>query len=290
MKPPPFHYTDPETVEEALAILASEPDDTFVLAGGQSLIPMLNLRLARPGRLLDVNRLSELAHIDEREATLRIGALTRQRALERSPVVRARAPLLAEALTHVGHAAIRVRGTLGGSLAHADPAAELPVACLALGAVAQVRSATRGTRRIPARELFISHFTTSLEADELLCAIEVDADPPGAGSAFVEFARRHGDFALGGAAARVILNGDGSCARADLALLGAAPTPVLATDAAALLIGREIDDEAALTAARAAVLDSSPSGDRHASAEYRRRVIATTVERALRVAARRARP
>lgn len=289
MKPPRFDYDDPETVEEALAILASEPDDTFVLAGGQSLIPMLNLRLARPGRLVDVNRLAELGHIDERDGTLCIGALTRQRALERSPVVATRAPLLAEAVAHVGHSAIRVRGTVGGSLAHADPAAELPVACLALDAIAHVRSATRGTRRIPAGELFVSHFTTALEPDELLCAVEVPADPPGAGSAFVEFARRHGDFALGGAAARVSLNHDGSCARADLALLGAAPTPVRATDAAALLIGRPIDDEAAHEAARAAVLDAALPEDRHASAAYRRRVIATTVERALRVAERRAR-
>ncbi len=289
MKPPPFQYEDPETLDDVLSILASGRDDPLVLAGGQSLIPMLNLRLARPGRLVDVNRVSELDHVDERDGTLHIGALTRQRALERSPLVAARAPLLAKAIAHVGHPAIRVRGTIGGSLAHADPAAEVPVACVALDAVAVVRSAGRGTRRIPARELFLTHFTTALEPDELLCEIEVPADPPRAGSAFVEFARRHGDFALGGAAARVTLAADGSCAGVDLALLGAAPTPMLASDAAARLVGRVIDDDAAAAAARAAVTDASPPDDRHASAEYRRRVIATTVERALRLAAGRAR-
>jgi CO/xanthine dehydrogenase FAD-binding subunit len=290
VKPPPFHYDDPETVDEALAILASGRDDPLVLAGGQTLIPMLNLRLARPGRLVDINRLAELDHIHERDGTLHIGALTRQRAVERSPVVAARAPLLAEAVAHIGHPAIRVRGTIGGSLAHADAAAELPVACLALDAVAHARSAARGPRQIAARELFVTHFTTALEPDELLCEIEVPVDPPGAGWAFVEFARRHGDFALGGAAARVTLNHDGSCAHADLALLGAAPTPVLASDAAALLVGRPIDDETTAAAARAAVRDVSPRDDMRASAEYRRRVIATTVERALTLAARRARP
>src|SRR5262249_25027288 len=165
-----------------------EPDDTFVLAGGQSLIPMLNLRLARPARLVDVNRLTELDHIGERDDALRIGALTRQRAVERSALVAARAPMLAEAISHVGHTAIRVRRTVGGSLGRADPAAEVPVACVALGAVVHVRSAARGTRAIPARELFLTHFTTRLEPDELLFAIEVPGDPPGAGSAFVEFA------------------------------------------------------------------------------------------------------
>ncbi len=289
MKPPPFRYDDPETVEEALAILAAEPDEAFVLAGGQTLIPMLNLRLARPGRLVDINRLAELDHIHEGHGVLRLGALTRQRTLERSPAVAAQAPLLAEAVAHIGHPAIRVRGTIGGSLAHADAAAELPVACVAVDAIVHVRSAARGTRRIAARELFVTHFTTSLAPDELLCEIEVPAYPPGAGSAFVEFARRHGDFALGGAAARVTLEADGSCASADLALLGAAPTPLLATDAAAVLIGRPIDDEAAAAAARAAVRNSSPPHDMHASAEYRRRVIATTVQRALILAASRAR-
>lgn len=290
MKPAPFHYDDPETIEEALAILDSEPDDTFVLAGGQSLIPMLNLRLARPARLVDINRVVELDHIHERDGALYIGALTRQRALERSPLVAARTPMLAEAISHVGHTAIRTRGTIGGSLAHADPAAELPVACVALGAVVHVRSAARGSRAIPARELFLTHFTTALEPDELLCTVEVPGDPPGGGSAFVELARRHGDFALGGAAARVTLATDGSCTHVDLALLGAAPTPVLATEAAALLIGRPLDEQAAVAAARAATADVAPPADSETAAGYRRRVIATTVERALRLAASRARP
>ena len=290
MKPPPFQYDDPETVDEALAILAPDSDDTLVLAGGQSLIPMLNLRLARPDRLVDINRLASLDHIDERDGALRIGALTRQRAVERSSVVAARTPLLAEAIAHVGHPPIRVRGTVGGSLAHADPAAELPVACLVLDAVVHVCSAARGMRPIRARELFVSHFTTALERDELLCVLEVPTDPPGAGSAFVEFGRRHGDFALGGAAARATVASDGSCLSADLALLGAASTPVLAADAAALLVGRPIDDQAVAEAARTAILDTSPPDDMHASAEYRRRIIAKTVQRALQLAALRARP
>ena len=281
MKPPPFQYEDPETVEEALRCLASGDDDPLVLAGGQSLIPLLNLRLARPERLVDINRVAELDHIAEPDGAVRIGALTRQRVLERSPAVARRAPLLAEAIAHIGHPAIRARGTIGGSLAHADPAAELPVACVALGASVHVRSAVRGPRRIPARELFLTHMTTALEPDELLCEIEIPGDPPGAGSAFVEFARRHGDFALGGAAARLALTPSGECTHVDLALLGAAPTPVLASDAAAALIGRRVDEAGAQAAARIAV---SPFTD-----SYRRQVIATMARRALLLAAARAR-
>jgi CO/xanthine dehydrogenase FAD-binding subunit len=290
LKPPPFQYEDPETVDDALRCLASGDDDPLVLAGGQSLIPLLNLRLARPERLVDINRVAELDHIVESEGAVRIGALTRQRALERSPLVARRAPLLAEAIAHIGHPPIRARGTVGGSLAHADPAAELPVACVALDAIVHVRSTRRAPRRIPARELFVTHMTTALEPDELLCEIEVPGDPPGSGSAFVEFARRHGDFALGGAAARVALTPSGECTRVDLALLGAAPTPVLASGAAGLLVGRVINASAAEEAARAAVLDASPTSDGHGSSEYRQRVIATTVRRALLLAADRARP
>jgi CO/xanthine dehydrogenase FAD-binding subunit len=248
MKPAPFAYAPAPSLAGALELLDNE--DAVALAGGQSLIPLLNFRLARPDVLVDLNPLSELDYLDVSGGGLRIGALTRQATLQRSAAVADRWPLLTEAVSHVGHAAIRSRGTVGGSAAHADPAAELPVALTALDSRFHVRSRA-GERTLSAPELFRGPMTTALRTGELLVEIEVPAVAPGARMAFLEHARTHGDFALAGAAV-VLVPGE----RAAIALLGAASVPVRA-DAAerALLDGAD--------AAEVAVLAAAGVGDDH---------------------------
>ena len=244
MKPAPFDYAAPASVDEALALLGGERE-AKALAGGQSLVPMLNFRLARPELLVDLNPLArELGGITVRaDGALRIGALTRHAGLERSAEVAAGWPLLIDAITAVGHAAIRTRGTVGGSVAHADPNAELPVVFSALNAEFTARSA-RGERTIAADAFFLGPLTTALGEDELLTAITVPPLESGTGSAFCEYARTHGDFAIAGAA--VVVPGETGGAPA-IALLGAGPVPVRALDAEALL--RAGADDAAVSAA-----------------------------------------
>jgi CO/xanthine dehydrogenase FAD-binding subunit len=222
MKPAPFAYEAPHTLDQALGSLG---DDARVLAGGQSLVPMMNFRIARPERLVDLNRIEALSYLRLDGGALRLGAMTRQATLERSELVAREWPLLSQAVRFVGHPQIRSRGTVGGSVAHADPAAELPVALSALGARFHVHSA-HGVRTLGADELFVFHLTTALEPDELLVEIEVPPLPAGARTAFAEHARTHGDFATAGAAV-VVVPGE-SCT---IALLGAAPTPMRATEA-----------------------------------------------------------
>jgi len=287
VKPPLFEYHDPGSVDEALALLAEHGDEAKVLAGGQSLVPLLNFRLARPERLVDVNGLSELAYLRTDDGVLRIGALTRHAALERSEEAATRVPLLGEAVALVGHVQIRNRGTVGGSVAHADPAAELPVAFSALDARYRVRS-TRGERVVGSDEMFITHLTTSLEPDELLTEIEVPVPPARTGFAFVEFARRHGDFALGGAAVLVTLDDAGVCTRARIALLAAAPTPVRARETEEWLTGVRLDPPAMGEAAARAVAGIHPTSDIHGGTEYRRALVEALVRRALAQATERA--
>jgi CO/xanthine dehydrogenase FAD-binding subunit len=240
VKPAPFDYSAPETLDEALALLH---EDSRPLAGGQSLVPLLNFRLARPERLVDLGGVRELDYLRSDDGVLRIGAMTRQAILERSPVVAESWPLLARAVRLVGHPQIRSRGTVGGSVAHADPAAELPAALLALDARMHVRS-TRGTRSIHSGEFFVGPLTTSLEPDELLTEIEVPAVPAHARAAFAEEARTHGDFATAGAAV-VLAPGE----HAAVALLGAGPVPLRAGQAErALVAGGGAADSAALAA------------------------------------------
>jgi CO/xanthine dehydrogenase FAD-binding subunit len=241
VKPAPVEYVAPRSVGEALGALH---EDAKALAGGQSLVPLLNFRLARPARLVDLNGIDALAYLRRSEGTLRIGALTRQSVLERSGLVRDRWPLLAQAVGHVAHPAVRNRGTVGGSAAHADPAAELPVALAALGARFHLQS-PRGRRTLDAEALFQAPLMTAIEADELLVEIEVPPLPSGARTAFHEYARTHGDFALAGAA--VVRAGREHAA---IALLGAGPTPVRADDAEhALCHGATAAEAAQLAAA-----------------------------------------
>lgn len=240
MKPAPFDYCAPETLDEALALL---DEDSRPLAGGQSLVPLLNFRLARPERLVDLGSVRELDYLRRGDGVLQIGAMTRQATLERSRLVAEHWPLLARAVRLVGHPQIRNRGTVGGSVAHADPAAELPAALLALDARLHARS-TRGARAVEAREFFIGPLTTVLEPDELLTEIEVPPPPRRATAAFVEEARTHGDFATAGAA--VVL----APGHAAVALLGAGPVPGRAPEAEQALVAGAAATEAAALAAR----------------------------------------
>ena len=260
MKPPPFEYQAPASVEEALGLLGP---DSAVLAGGQSLVPLLNLRLARPELVVDLNGVAELDYIRADDGVLRIGAMTRQAALERSELVRERWPLLHKAVRFVGHAQIRTRGTVGGSVAHADPAAELPVALAALGARFLLRS-PRGKRALGTGELFVGPLSTSREPDELLVEIEVPEQPAGAGAGFSEHARTHGDFATAGAAAVVV---PGS--HAGIALLGAGPVPARAVASEEALVGGGSASEAADLAVR------------HVEGEHRRALCGELARRAI---------
>jgi len=267
VKPAPFHYVAPRSLDAALGALAGA-EDAKALAGGQSLVPLLNFRLARPERIVDLNTVEELAYIRRADGVLRIGAMTRQATLERSPVVARGWPLLTRAVAHVAHPAIRNRGTVGGSVAHADPAAELPVALTALDARLHARSAARGARTIAAAEFFQAPLMTALEPDELLVEIEVPSPPDGARAAFVEHSRTHGDFALAGAAV-VRAGGD----HAAIALLGAGPAPVRASDAERALHRGASAEEAARIAG--AALDD----------DYRRALTTELVRRAIEEAA-----
>jgi CO/xanthine dehydrogenase FAD-binding subunit len=240
VKSPRFDYAGPASVEEALPLLG---EAGTVLAGGQSLVPLLNLRLARPELVVDINGLEELDYIRADDGALRIGAMTRQAALERSALVHERWPLLHKAVRFVGHPQIRTRGTVGGSVAHADPAAELPAALIALGARVHLRSAA-GARAVEASDFFLGPLHTSREPDELLVELEVPEQPEGTGAGFAEHARTHGDFATAGAAA-VVAPGR----HAGLALLGAGPAPARAEAAERALVDGASSREAAALAA-----------------------------------------
>jgi CO/xanthine dehydrogenase FAD-binding subunit len=285
VKPAPFAYDEPRSVEEAVDLLARYGDEAKVLAGGQSLIPLLNFRLARPERLVDVNRIDELAYIRRRDGALHIGALARVASLERSPLVAARWPLLVDAARLVGHPQIRSRGTAGGSVAHADPAAELPAALTALGASLHTTS-KRGPRTLAAEEFFVTHLTTALEPDELLVEIAVPPLPPRTGWAIVEHTRVHGDFALGGAAVLVTLREDGACAHASIVLLAAAPTPQRAVAAEQALDAGSLAEAALAAAAKLAAGEVKVSGPQ---GPHRRALATELTRRALSVAAERAR-
>jgi carbon-monoxide dehydrogenase medium subunit len=296
MKPPRFAYHDPATRAEALALLSTYADDAKVLAGGQSLVPLLNMRLAEPAHLVDINRLPDLAYIRAESSYSRpgdgttglvIGALARQRDIERSALVRQRCPLLAEAIRLVGHPPIRARGTICGSLAHADPAAELPAVLLALAG--HVRAESRaGVRDIPAAALFIDQLQTALTPTELLVEAWFPAAPPRSGAAFIEISRRHGDYALAGVAAQLTLDEAGVISAAHLALIGVGVTPVRPAAAEALLLGERPGAAMFAAAGERATTGLDPNADIHASAEYRRHVAGVLVTRALHVAAGRA--
>jgi carbon-monoxide dehydrogenase medium subunit len=288
MKPAPFEYWAPTSLDEALKLLSGfdDPGDAKVLAGGQSLMALLNLRLAQPAYIVDLNGIAELSSISRDNGTLTIGAMTRQRVAERSADVAAACPLMVQALQQVGHPQIRNRGTVGGSLAHADPAAELPTLAVCLGADLVMRGPS-GERTVNAREFFSGFLSTVLAEDEILTAVRIPAAGPGTGSAFEEVARRHGDFAMVGVAAHVQLEGD-AIAAASIALSGVDGQPVHAAAAGAALAGQNPSDDVFAAAGAAACADLDPTSDLHASGAYRKHVAGVLVRRALKVATARA--
>jgi CO/xanthine dehydrogenase FAD-binding subunit len=287
MKPPRFDYHAPASVDEAVALLARYGGEAKVLAGGQSLMPLLNFRLSRPAALVDLNRIGALAYIREANGHLAFGAMTRQRTIEFSPVVKARLPLLTEATGWVGHLPIRSRGTIGGSIAHADPSAEYPAVLTALDGQVVVKS-PRGERTLGPAELFQTYLTTSLAADEILTEVRLPAMPAGAGYAFEEFARRHGVFAIVGIAAMVALDG-ARVREARLATAGAGPVPVRLRGAEEILVKDGVGDGALDAASARAAEVVTPDSDLHATAAYRKNLTHVLTRRALARAIARAR-
>lgn len=284
MKPAPFEYHAPRSIEEAVGLLASL-ENAKVLAGGQSLVPMMNFRYVIVDHLIDLAKVDGLAGIKVNGTTLRIGAMTRQRDLEFSPEVAQHCPLLREALSHVGHRQTRNRGTIGGSLAHADPSAEQPAVCAAQDAVVEIAS-KRGTRKVPFAEFPVAFMTTALEPDEIVTAIEIPLWPAGHSYSFQEYARRRGDFAVVGAAALLDLAPNRTVRRVSLTLCGVGNGPLRLKDAEKMLTGKEFDRSAARAAA-ATARQLTPLTDIHATADYRRQLAEVLVFRVLRDAAAR---
>jgi carbon-monoxide dehydrogenase medium subunit len=281
MKPAPFEYFQPRSIDEALSILAQHGSAAKPLAGGQSLIPAMNFRLSRPAVLVDLNAVHELAFVRSTVGSLHIGAMTRQAVAERDPLIAERAPLLKETMPFIAHAQIRNRGTIGGSLAHADPAAELPSVMVALDATFDLRG-PRGDRAVRAEEFYTGLFETALAPGELLVEIGIPQMPARSGYAFLEISRRHGDFALSGVACRVTLNEKGKCSEARIALVSVGDGPVLAKRAMKALAGEAPGEKVIAEAADlAGTKDCDPPSDIHASAAYRRKLTSVLVRRAV---------
>ena len=285
MKPASFDYHDPATLEDALDLMSRYGDQARPLAGGQSLVPLMNFRLLRPAHIIDLNGVNELDYLKVENGTLRIGATTRQRALERSAEVAQQWPLLRDATAFIGHIQIRNRGTVGGSLAHAFPSAELPVAMVTLDASMLIRAQTC-QRIVRAEDFFLSYMTTALEAKELLTEIEIPALPANSGWSYQEVSRRHGDFALAGAASVIALDANGHIKHARLTLTGA--TPSRSSEAEQMLLGEKPTEALFKNAAARANENLDQDSDIHASAAYRRSACETMARRALAQAAARA--
>jgi len=286
MKPAAFDYVIADSIDMAVASLADGGGDAKIIAGGQSLVPMLNFRLIRPSVLIDINRIGDLAFIKEAGKKICVGALTRHYQIETSPVIARHLPVLASAMTHVAHLAIRNRGTIGGSLSHADPAAELPMMALLLDAELHIASAS-GKRTIAARDFFVGALTVDLARDDIVTEIALPKLPPKTGWGFEEVARRSGDFALAAAAATLTLSG-GVISQARIALTGVGPTPVRVAQAEELLVGQALEPgliDRIIDVVRAAI---EPETDLHASSDYRRHLASVLVGRAVSAAWRRA--
>ena len=288
MKPAPFRYVAARSVEQALALKAEHGEEARFLAGGQSLVPAMNFRLTQPAVLIDINPLTELAGIRNGGDRLRIGALTRYRGLERDPITPAKLPLVAEALPVIAHPQIRNRGTIGGNLAHADPASEMPAIVLTLGGRLHAQSA-KGGRWIEARDFFVGALTTALEADEMLTEVELPVAPDDSGACFLEMSRRRGDFAIIGVACMVRLDAQGQCVEARIGLCNAGDGPVFAKEASSSLAGTKINERAIAEAAVLVQGAIDPAGSIHGSKDYQRHLAGVLTARALASANERAR-
>ncbi len=281
MKPPPFDYADPRTVDEVVSLLREHEGDAKILAGGQSLVPLLNMRLARPGIIVDIGKLAGLDYIRDDGDALAIGAVTSQRSIERSPLVHEQQPLLQAATCYIAHPQIRNRGTFGGSIAHADPAAEYPALAIALDM--QMKAAgPNGERVIGAADFFVTYLTTALEPSEMLTEIRVPKLPDNSGWSIQEVSRRHGDFALAGAIVTLTLADGGSCSDARIALFGVGSTPLRAREAEQLLTGQDLNDDLIERAGQQAGAEiDEPLSDIHATSEYRRHLVGVLTQRGL---------
>jgi CO/xanthine dehydrogenase FAD-binding subunit len=288
MKPPRFEYHDPSTVHEVVSLLAQYGGEAKLLAGGQSLMPVLNMRLARPAALIDLRRVEGLSYIREEEGVLAIGAMTRHADVERSPLVAHRQPLLTEAVGQIGHIQIRNRGTIGGSVAHADPAAELPALLVALDATLVI-TGTDGVRTVQAEDFFLMYFTTSIQEQEILTEVRIPVLPARTGYAFQELARRHGDFALCGVACTLTLDQAETISDCRLGLTGVGMTPIRPREAEEYIKGKKPGAELFTEVGRMVADGIEPDGDLHASAEYRQQLAKVLTARALQQALDRAR-
>jgi CO/xanthine dehydrogenase FAD-binding subunit len=289
MKPAPFRYVAARTVEQALHLKAEYGDEARFLAGGQSLVPTMNFRLTQPAVLIDINPLAEVAGVKNGAAQLvRIGALTRYRTLERDPAIAKDLPLIAEALPHIAHPQIRNRGTIGGNLAHADPASEMPAIVVALDGKLRAQS-VRGERWVDASDFFVGALTTALALDEMLMEVELPVASPRSGACFMEMARRRGDFAIIGVACTIGVDEDGNCRAARIALCNAGDGPVFAAAASASLVGRPIGAPEIKEAAALVQNAIDPGGSIHASKEFQRHLAGVLTARALAKANERAR-
>jgi len=284
MKPPRFQYCAPHMLDEALALLDQNSEDTKILAGGQSFVPLLNMRLAAPTYIVDINHIAELLYIEEEDGYLAIGATVRQRQVERSVLVQDKHPLLIEVIKHIGHMQIRNRGTVVGSVAHADPAAELPALLTCLNGEVLVQS-IHGERVIKAEEFFTGYLSTALEPGEMLTEVRFPLIAPQAGWAFLEFARRSGDYALVGAAAVLTPTADDRCMSAHIAYLGIAGAPMRGLTVEDAIVGTSLDEPALNAAAEAAsILVSDDMDDVHATVAYRRVLTGELTKRVLKAA------
>jgi CO/xanthine dehydrogenase FAD-binding subunit len=287
VKPAVFEYFAPTTVAEAVALLAEHADEAKILAGGQSLVPLMNMRLAKPGVLVDVNPLRELDYVRVDDGYLAVGAVTRQRTLERSPLVAEQVPLVRETLQLLGHAQIRNRGTVGGNVAHADPASELPATLAALGGELRVVGAG-GERTVAPEDFYLTFLTTTLGETEMLVETRFRLPRGRHGSSFQEISRRHGDYALVGVGVQLELAADGTIARAGIGMCGAGAVPIKATEAEAMLNGESPSEALFTEASVRAAAEADPEGDIHATADYRRDMVRVLTARGLRLALTRA--
>ncbi len=288
MKPAPFEYHAPDSIERAVQLYGQFGGEGKILAGGQSLVPAMNFRVVQPSVLIDLNRVAELSYIRADGEVIRIGSMTRERHLEFDTSIGKYIPLLHEAVPFIAHPQIRNRGTIGGSIVHSDPAAELPVLMTALNARLKAKSVS-GERWVDARDFFVGMFTTALEPDEILVEIELPFSSPRTGWSFMEVAPRAGDYAMMGVAVLVTLDENGKCQKAKLVYLNAGEGPVEATEAAGSLVGQAIDDNQIKFAAEyASEKEMNPFGNMHASAEFQRHLARVLTQKALWQAAERA--
>lgn len=287
MIPASFDYFSPKTLQEAVALLQKHGADAKILAGGQSLIPLMKLRLASPKRLIDLNRISGLSYVRESDGVLAIGALTRESELEASELVRSKYPILADTAAVIGDPLVRNMATVGGNLAHADPANDHPATMLALGAEV-VAVGPKGTRKIPLTEFFTGLFTTSLNADEILTEIRIPVPPPRSGGTYLKVERKVGDFAAAAVAVQITLGDGNVCQHAGIGLTNVGPTPIKATRAEQSLLRKPLDEKAIQEAARLAAQQSEPTADLRGSVDYKRSLIRVLTARALKRAIARA--